>query len=164
MARLYRLVVRGRTPVHCLWRNGSTWIFYVYIVCNLIGVQPQCHLQSCSSETGHWSSLFKSLPAQLGQWRASSCCSWSFMVQWVARLWTISIFRSMGVPHCWNILQLGTYQGLEGRFSNLWGLCFNITLNVGPAFVGCVPINMNISAQVTGDIHPQVPDTADNNL
>ena len=61
-------------------------------------------------------------------------------------------------------LGMGTYQGFEGHFSDLRGLSFYISFNKSedPACVGCNPIHMSIPAQVSGDIHPQVPGTADN--
>ena len=75
----------------------------------------------------------------------------------------MGLFLSMGVPHWRSILQLGANKGLVGHFSNSGGLSFNVVLNETKSFIcgGSNSVHMHIRTQVTGDIHPQVPGTAD---
>ena len=76
----------------------------------------------------------------------------------------MGLFLSMGVPHWRSILQLGANKGLVGHFSNSGGLSLNAVPNETKSFIcgGSNSVHMDVPTQVTGDIHPQVPGTADN--
>ena len=75
----------------------------------------------------------------------------------------MGLFLSMGVLHWRRILQLGTNKGLVGHFSNSWGLSLNVAPNETKTFIcgSSNSLQMDVPTQVTGDIHPQVPGTAD---
>ena len=112
---------------------------------------------------GHWSSLFKFLPAQLvQQW--SDASHYGIIVRGPPGCMSLDHFNlmgilfSVGVPHSWSILQLGTYMGLVGHFPDFWGLSFNVSFDKSerPVSICCNSGHMRVPAQIVGDIHPQV--------
>ena len=75
----------------------------------------------------------------------------------------MGLFLSMGVPRWRSILQLRGHKGLVGHFSNSGGLSLNVAPNETKSFIcgGSNSVYMDVPTQVTRDIHPQVPGTAD---